>query len=110
MIDLKADYTTRDGRQVVLFDTVLTGDKPIHGATLEKDGNWEPRCWHRSGRHANMYRMPLDLIEVPTTREFFVNFYEDFCIHHLTKQEAEDSVGVDPIAIAVPVTFEVRKT
>lgn len=74
MIDIRKQYTTRDGPPVVLFtDRSTNPDYPIVGAIVE-DEQHDIRTWTRNGKYktsdCNGEFSRLDLVPVPVVQDF----------------------------------------
>jgi hypothetical protein len=78
MIDPNKKYTTRDGREVVIYAVYDKGDYPVHGAVLYGEV-WRMRTWLLNGNYdSDCTNSTSDLIEVqepPKEIEVWVNIY-----------------------------------
>jgi hypothetical protein len=63
MIDPNKKYTTRDGREVVIYAVYADQEYPVHGAIKENEF-WNPEVWECDGFYGIMPYSDADLIEV----------------------------------------------
>lgn len=107
-ISMDKKYRTRDGRDVRLLCVDGPLENPICGLV---SGGDIPLCWRSDGAYISREH-PLDLIEYhePDIRTIWVNVYEDGLVGHSTEKSAKVMVSSKrAIAIAQPVTFEVKR-
>ena len=65
MIDLEKPLQTRDGQQIRIYATDGSGDYPLHGAFLRKDG-WNKESWTVEGKYVVGEDNEWDIINVKT--------------------------------------------
>lgn len=109
-ISMDKKYRTRDGRDVRLLCVDGPEEYPVIGIT---DGSQSPCSWTIEGNWISAEEADEDdLIEYhePDIRTIWVNVYHDFVSGHREKEEAEWHAGQNCIAIAQPVTFEVKRS
>lgn len=110
MISMDKKYRTRDGREVRLL--CVDGprkDWPVVGYIGEVLLHWTGggASYHFAGRED-----PNDLIEYlePEIRTIWVNVYPfGVAYYHPSEAEAKSNATREVIAIAQPVTFEVKR-
>jgi len=94
-IDFNKLLQTREGNKVRIYAMDGSLPKPIHGACM-CNGAWCSRTWRSDGVwDVNESETHLDLVNVPETRELFINMYDDGntgCIYH-SKKEADAARG-----------------
>lgn len=109
IISMDKKYRTRDGRDVRLLCVDGEGSQPVVGMIGEGVDRW-----HLDGRFTSAYESTgLDLIEYhePDIRTIWVNVYEDSVDPYDDEDDARSYISNIrvPIAIAQPVTFEVKR-
>ena len=81
MIDINKKYTTRDGREVVIYAVYPDIKWGIHGAIKNHDGTYAMEDWTHAGTYAmNGATTDCDLIEVqeqPKELSGWMNIYEN---------------------------------
>ena len=73
MIDINKKYTTRDGREVVIYAVYDKGKHPVHGAILEEN-TWICYSWTIDGKASPIVTSYFDLIEVQEPPDEFVGW------------------------------------
>lgn len=102
MIELGKEYTTRDGKRVVILATNGRGAYPVVGQILQRDGEWDHNTWTANGNfYSDTSVRTDDLIEVKPVRVFerWVNIYANGTTPcHSMRQDADRNAGKDRIA------------
>lgn len=107
MIDMDKKYRTRDGRDVRLLCVDGPGTFPVVGIT---DGCLE--TWDVDGSYNGNDLCVWDLIEChePDIRTIWVNVYAESVIPYANEGSAKARATSSALAIAQPVTFEVKRS
>jgi hypothetical protein len=106
MISMDKKYRTRDGREVRLLCVDGPDDKrPVVGVLGGRLAVW------KIDGSAGPEETQSDLIEYhePDIRTIWVNVYENYYAVHTSEEKARKRAQSDAIAIAQPVTFEVKR-
>lgn len=113
-IEMGKTYRTRDGREVRIYAVDGGLDAEIHGAVLDKGGNWLTRAWCSNGSYAGPAGSPCDLIEVRPRikRDVWVNVYEGGWVYSYSNRadadRAELSAGRYGRLVCVKLTIDVE--
>jgi len=79
MIDINKKYTTRDGREVVIYAVYPEQEYGVHGAIKNDNGFYAYEAWNHAGTYSVIGDTTArDLIEVqepPKEVEIWLNFY-----------------------------------
>lgn len=111
-ITMDGKYKTASGKNVRILCVDAVGTFPVVGMIEGEDG---ADCWTRDGFFYTPNKdCGYNLVAVPEIRTVWVNVYDDgngpvATTSFQSEDRARELAFPDAIAVAVPVTFEVRK-
>jgi hypothetical protein len=103
MIDINKKYTTRDGREVVIYAVYPNIQWGVHGAIKNRDGTYAMEDWTHAGTYAtNGATTDCDLIEAPPV----VGMTVIDALLHINRQVAKTSMS-DEQAVLMDKCFTI---
>jgi len=108
MIDPKKTYRTRDGREVRIYSIDAGGERPVHGATKDREG-WCVKSWRADGTYLTHHES-VNLIEVRPRiqREVWVNVYPT-CVFACSTRNHADAIATNDRIACVKLAIDVEE-